>query len=75
MKFDITEERQKNSQTHYIATIIISKKKIKKNKIKTKKNTQKQKITRHYQLKVKSFFLKKTNSLKVKINETRTMFF
>ena len=56
MKFDITEERQKNSQTHYIATIIISKNKIKKNKIKTKKNTQKQKITRHYQIESKIFF-------------------
>ena len=59
MKFDITEERQKNSQTHYIATIIISKKKINKKKIKTKKNTQKQKITRHYQIESKIFFLKK----------------
>lgn len=61
MKFDITEERQKNSQTHYIATIIISKKQInKKIKIKPKKNTQKQKITRHYQIESKIFFLKKT---------------
>ena len=56
MKFDITEKRKKISQTHYIATFIISKKKINKKTKKTKKNTQKQKITRHYQIESKIFF-------------------